>query len=676
MKDYLKIETKLNENKEIAYKELLELGYTRYDINQFLSSGILERSQRGIYKYIVPSKEEKASTENVQGKEPVLEETAAPAEETPTKEPTAPTEEIPKEKRQPDACYKAVKKGISQIVKRNPEAAIAFFQKALEVDEKNEQARYGIHAAYVFQQNFEQATTTLLEFYQIHNENTLINNIYAELLLLSKLTNVDTSIIKEVEEKVSKHIPKKKNTLFKKIFICIQKEDYEEALRHINFSIKMDNERKKYHLTSKTLRCLIVSVLKKLEQEKNDVAPEETIVEHPEEVTPEVVQTSETATVEEPEVVVLIPETPVEETIKRNILLEAINQNDFANALQILENEEIENPTLVIQTLLSKLSSIQSLINTQAPIKVVSTEKVAVVPSSTLVETLLEEPTDVQEEKQEILEEGRTPSTEETLERGTPAEEPQEEVVSTEEVAEEEYSLQERIDRTYLAYKESYATEDFQEAKKNLDRYQYFNNMNGTHRNIQYHYKRIEASQKDYLQHPEEYIRKKLLLEKIKELKKIKAYKDALELIEEYRKLPGAIDVLLLITEAEIYFAQNNVKQACRILESMVDCEEPSYFFLFARIEFAMFRYQNAIEYCIAYNDRRPNQSPSIYKLMGDCYTKLSKHGKAIKAYRRAEELNQKYNNAVDLSSRIAQAENAAEAHREERLAKVPPKKI
>ena len=61
---------------------------------------------------------------------------------------------------------------------------------------------------------------------------------------------------------------------------------------------------------------------------------------------------------------------------------------------------------------------------------------------------------------------------------------------------------------------------------------------------------------------------------------------------------------------------------------------------------------------------------------MGDCYTKLGKSGKAIKAYRKAEEIAASYGNTqLDFSSKINKQEMIAEFKKEERDARSLGKK-
>ena len=61
---------------------------------------------------------------------------------------------------------------------------------------------------------------------------------------------------------------------------------------------------------------------------------------------------------------------------------------------------------------------------------------------------------------------------------------------------------------------------------------------------------------------------------------------------------------------------------------------------------------------------------------MGDCYTKLGKPGKAIKAYRKAEEVAAQYGGKpLDLSSKISRQEMFSEFKKEERTARSLGKK-
>ena len=133
--------------------------------------------------------------------------------------------------------------------------------------------------------------------------------------------------------------------------------------------------------------------------------------------------------------------------------------------------------------------------------------------------------------------------------------------------------------------------------------------------------------------------------------------------------LGGIRNDLILIYEAEIYFALKDFASVQRILSVLAkDCEDPNFFILSSKISFRSYRFQDTLQYCQAFNERRPNLSPANYQLMGDCYTKLGKSGKAIKCYRKAEEIAAiQGNRRVDLTDKINKQEMIAEFKKEER---------
>ena len=123
--------------------------------------------------------------------------------------------------------------------------------------------------------------------------------------------------------------------------------------------------------------------------------------------------------------------------------------------------------------------------------------------------------------------------------------------------------------------------------------------------------------------------------------------------------------------EAEIYYALGDYGKVSVILNGIKNSEEPTYFILSSKIAFKNRHYQDALAYCQAYNERRPNTSPANYQLLGDCYTKLGKSGKAIKAYRKAEEIAvSQGSNRYYLSDKINKQEKIAEFKKEERDAR------
>lgn len=351
---------------------------------------------------------------------------------------------------------------------------------------------------------------------------------------------------------------------------------------------------------------------------------------------------------------IIVPELKEEDTIKRNLLLEAINSNNYDLALTLLEQENIDNPLEVIKTLLTKLATIKGLLTSNEPVKVISTEQVTIVQEETL------------------LEEIPVPNKQQVEAPQVTIKEPQ--VIEQQPVVEP--TQEELINLAYKAYKNAYHSEQFEEALKNLRRYEFLSNSNGKQRNINYHRIRIEKSKKDFELNPDTYIKKKALAQVIFDLKKEKRFDAALAAIEEYKSLGGIRSELVTIVEAEIYFILNEIGKASVILNGISASEEPSYFILSSKIAFKNYKFQDALAFCQAYNERRPNQSPANYQLMGDCYTKLGKSGKAIKAYRKAEEVAAQYGGKpLDLSAKIGRQEMFSEYKKEERSARNLAKK-
>lgn len=659
MKDYKKLQDRINTDKQITSKDITELGYSHYDINLFIEAGILKRSKRGLYEYL-----------------PEIEVSNTSIEESPESKgkPTA-IEESTDKAEQKDPFY-YINDGIKKILKRETSDSITSFKLALEIDPTNSHAKIGLVGAYVFLEDYESAYIALVDFYKTRSDNSLLYNVYYYLLLLSKHTNVDMNLLNEVKEEIdnNRHSLKRLNTNFKRMHSALNEEDYLEALKFINFSIAMDKKSKKYYITSHIHKALIMATLRlkgidpyeeiiKAKEQASRANIEENPVEDKVPVDKSektVVEETPIPVESEPEIIV-VPQV-TESIVKVNVLLEAINNNDYDLALSLLEKENIDKPVEVIRILLSKLSAIKSLITSNTPVKVVETEPVRVVKEESLMDDIIEVP---ESEATLIVEET---VTEETVQV----------VPSTTLVpVEKEQSKEELANLAYKAYKNSYHSEQFDEAVKNLRRYEYINNSKGTPRNINYHYIRIEQSKKDFAENPERYIKKKALAKVIFDLKRSRRYDAALAAILEYKSLGGTRNDLILICEAEIYYLKNDLASAQRILSVLASyCEEPSFYALSSKMAFNKNRFQDALQYCQAYNERRPSTTPENYQLMGDCYSRLGKPGKAIKAYRKAEEIaGEKGYRPLDLSGKINQQEMRSETKKEERTARYLEKK-
>lgn len=625
MKDYKKLLDKITKEKEITISDITDLGYTRYDINQFIDAGILSRLKRGLYLYLPEINVEK----------------------------TASQEEVRPQVDSSNNSRFYLREGVKKLVKRENKEAIELFEKALEIEPTNQPAKLYLAGAYIFLGEYEKAYEILIDFYNTRQDNSLIHNIYHYLVLLKQHTPIDENILKEIKGIIDNNPSdsKKQNVNYRKLHSALNNEDYLEALKYINFSISIDKKSRKYHITNHIYKALITSIIRL--KGLNPFPNVEVISKD------NVRVTSEDSPLEEE--TVIVPSSNVEDTIKQNILLEAINSNNYDLALTLLEKEKIDNPLEVIRILLTKLQLIRSLVTSNEPLKVVSEEPVRVVMEETLVddkpiipqeELVQEEPTQVETLPQEI-----TPTLEVLV---AP--------VVEQSIEEQPSTNEELIEIAYKAYKTAYNSEQFTEAKTNLRRYEYLCNLNGKHRNIKFHYLRIEKSAKDFEEDPERYLKKKELIKEIFSHKDAKRYEEALSTIAEYKSLGGIVNDQVLLLEVQIYMALGNNGKASIILDNLSNSEEPTFFALSSKLAFKHQNFEQALSYCQSFNERRPNNSPSNYQLMGECYSRLNKPGKAVKAYRKAEEVAASYgNNPLGLTSKINSQEVKAEFQREMR---------
>ena len=622
MKDYKKLLDKITKEKEITISDITDLGYTRYDINQFIDAGILSRLKRGVYLYLPEINVEK----------------------------TVSQEEVRPQVDSSNNSRFYLREGVKKIVKRENKEAIELFEKALEIEPTNQPAKLYLAGAYIFLGEYEKAYEILIDFYNTRQDNSLIHNIYHYLVLLKEHTPIDENKLKEIKGIIDNNPSdsKKQNVNYRKLHSALNNEDYLEALKYINYSISIDKKSRKYHITNHIYKALITSIIRL--KGLNPFPNVEVISKD------NVRVTSEDSPLEEE--TVIVPSTNVEDTIKQNILLEAINSNNYDLALTLLEKENIDNPYEVIRTLLTKLKLIRSLLTSTEPLKVIKEEPVRVVTE----ESLSEDQTIIPKENSQV-----EPLPEET----SPILEV--DVVNSSQVVEESIEEQpstneELIEIAYKAYKTAYNSEQFTEAKTNLRRYEYLCNLNGKHRNIKFHYLRIEKSAKDYEEDPERYLKKKELIKEIFSHKDAKRYEEALSTIAEYKSLGGIVNDQVLLLEVQIYMALGNNEKASIILDNLSNSEEPTFFALSSKLAFKHRNFEQALSYCQSFNERRPNNSPSNYQLMGECYSRLNKPGKAVKAYRKAEEVAASYgNNPLDLTSKINSQEVKAEFQREMR---------
>jgi len=157
MKDYKKLQERINGEKQITIGDITDLGYSRYDINLFIEAGILSRAKRGLYNYLKDIElAEKPPVVEATNDKPIIAEDA----------------------------FSYVREGMSKVIKRENSEAIVSFNKSLEIDPNNSYARIGIIGAYVFLEEFDKAHDAIKNLYRTRENNSLIQNMYCYLLLL------------------------------------------------------------------------------------------------------------------------------------------------------------------------------------------------------------------------------------------------------------------------------------------------------------------------------------------------------------------------------------------------------------------------------------------------------------------------------------------------------------
>lgn len=610
MKDYTKLKEKLTKESQITTKDIVELGFSQYDIKQLIANNILTKVSRGLYYYRPTLIEEPEQVNTIE-------------EQIKEEQPSITPEQI----------SMMSKRATTLMSKKEVDKAITIFEEIINIEPKNQYARLSIFACYMFKKDFETSYNKLIELYNNRENDELLLNVYNYMLLLKELVTIDQMILNDIANIIGTNTSgikqPKQNSYFHKLVRAIRTEDWENALKYSSIIVNIDKNQKKYRITNQCYRFLIIAVI----NDKN------LVFERPQQEPLPKVEYETVPTI-------IVPETNVETTIKQNILLEAINNNDYQTALSILEQEQIDNPKLVIKTLLTKLHSIQSLLTIGTPLKVTSTEEVRLV-----------------DENQLVLP-GFEPNEEPISEKQIVVEQPKIEDTKISEQKEENLS-----DIAYKAYKEFIKVQNFQEARRNLQRYEYINNQQGTHRNINYHYKRLDMLENEYSINPERYFKKQDLYTRIFQAKRNKSYNEALTLIEEYKNLGGQIHPSIQALEVEIYILLNNLVQAEQIISKIQDNEEPAYYIAASHILYEKRQFEDCILMCIAYNERRPSSSAANYVMLHNCYKRLQKPGKALKALRKAEEINKSKNYMKDLSAEMQALEAQSAFQKEQRNA-------
>lgn len=612
MKDFTKIKEIIEEKGEIKSKELKELGYSTYDINLFMNSNLLVRASRGVYS--IPSVTEDKTN-------------SAEAE---TKTPESDISSLCKE-------------GTYNLAKSFYFEAEKSFVSVLEQEPDHYYANKALAMINAYRSEFEQTYTFLMKSYDNLDNEKYTANYYIFLLMLSKVIDVPEDVLADFQEKSYAYFKKQETNYyryFQKIVFNLKNGNLEKAHTAIFYLLKNDSKKRKYNLDNNFMYTLLKNVIQKLNV-SNEINVEE--------VAEEIAEA-------EKEPVIVVP--PVDEALVLNntLILNYINAGDYEAARNLLAESAVTNKDEVIDALLRKLISIKEVLLPSLPQKVKSVEPVTIIDKA-LIDEEVRESTEQRQDKKTALPE--VPTTK-----------------PIEETPKIEVALEDKIDEQYQNYKRQYESYQFDEARRSLIHYEMFFKQSGQCRNIRYHYQRIENDKIDYETNPEAYIEFCNLKAQLIEDLRNKDYEEAI-LIAEKMCQYNLHNFYAQITLAKIYNDLNQPEKAYEILMPFADnCEEPEFFVQMAKANFGIKNYQEALECCIKFNERRPRSSAANYVLMSKCYNKLRKYGKELKALLTADEINKKNGKNIDLSDSISKATASANHNHELILAKINNKNV
>ena len=167
MKDFGNIKQLLEEKGEIKTKDIKDLGYSQYDINQFMASNLLERKERGVYTF------------------PREKETAIPSHQN-------------------DNIKNICGEGTYNLVKKYYYEASKKFQEILKIDSNHSYANKAMALISTAKDDLESAYNYLLISLNNNKNENYIANYYLYMLILSKVIEIPSSLIAELKTKAYK----------------------------------------------------------------------------------------------------------------------------------------------------------------------------------------------------------------------------------------------------------------------------------------------------------------------------------------------------------------------------------------------------------------------------------------------------------------------------------------
>lgn len=328
MKDFLKIQNIIEKEGEVKTKELKELGYSTYDIKQFMESNLLTRVSRGVYTL---------SKEKIHG-------------------------EI---KNQDELTIKEIaREGTYNLSKGFYYEAEKSFVKILEVDSNHSYANKALAMISASKSEFEKTYELLMRSYENVENEYYKANYYILLLMLSKVIDIPSEIIDEIRENAYAILSPQEShyyKYFKKIIYNLKNDELEKAHTVIYYLLRNDRLKRKYNFDNNFMYLLLKKVLEKINSLKGSIEP-----------TNQNIQSNNEDTI-------IIPPIDEAQIMNNTIILNYINLGDYEGARNFLKENSVSNQDEIIDSLLSKLILNAPSIFPPTPQKVTTSEPVILI---------------------------------------------------------------------------------------------------------------------------------------------------------------------------------------------------------------------------------------------------------------------------------------------------------
>lgn len=328
MKDFGNIKQLLEKKGELRAKELKELGYSTYDINQFMSSNLLERKERGIYA--LPKKVE------------VQEELKLTDEELNT-------------------IATLSREGTYNLAKEYYYEASKKFNEILTLDSNHCYANKAMSLISTTKDDLNSAYEYLLISLKNIDNEKYIANYYLFMLILSKVLEIPSELIADLKTRAYVSFGNSENNYFKyfsRIEYNVLNDNLDKASTVVYYLLRNDRNRRKYNFDNNLMYLVLNKVNMKLHNEL--ISQDNQIAE------------------QENQPTIIVPEVEDTQVLNNTLLLNYLRDNDFDSARELLKENTISNQDEVIEILLSKLISLSSQ-ETALPKKVTKVEDVTLI---------------------------------------------------------------------------------------------------------------------------------------------------------------------------------------------------------------------------------------------------------------------------------------------------------